>query len=199
MTDTTHPTSAAPPAATATATAATTTTTATATATATTPTSAAAVELFRLLATGGAEYRLMDHPPEGRTDVVSEMRGNPVEQAAKCIVVRTKVTKKESAYVLAVVPGDRKVDLDRIRDHRAARNASFADSPTAERLSQSVSGAIIPFAFDPALELVVDPDLLAHEEIYFNAGTLDRSIALKTKDYIRLAQPVVKQIALAAD
>lgn len=158
---------------------------------------AAAEDLFRLLESGGAEYRLLDHAPEGRTDVVSEMRGNRIEQAAKCIVVRTKVTKKQSAYVLAVVPGDRKVDLDRIREHRDARNASFADSPTAERLSQSVSGAIIPFAFDPALELVVDPDLLVHEEIYFNAGSLDRSIALKTEDYLRLAQPVIKRIALA--
>ncbi|HEX4788705.1 MAG TPA: YbaK/EbsC family protein [Actinospica sp.] len=158
--------------------------------------STAAEDLFRLLESGGAEYRLMNHAPEGRTDVVSEMRGHRIEQAAKCIVVRTKVTKKQSAYVLAVVPGDRKVDLDRIREHRDARNASFADSPTAERLSQSVSGAIIPFTFDPALELVVDPDLLVHEEIYFNAGSLDRSIALKTDDYVRLAQPVVKRIAL---
>lgn len=162
-------------------------------------TGTAAEELFRLLETGGADYRLMEHAAEGRTDVVSELRGNPVEQAAKCIVVRTKITKKESAYVLAVVPGDRKVDLDRIREHREARNASFADSPTAERLSRSVSGSIIPFAFDPALELLVDPDLLQHEEIYFNAGTLDRSIALRTADYIRLAQPVVKRIALAGD
>lgn len=156
----------------------------------------AAEELMRVLETGGAQYRLMDHPPEGRTDVVSELRGHPIEQAAKCIVVRTRVTRKESAYVLAVVPGHRRVDLDRVREHREARNASFADSPTAERLSGSISGAIMPFAFDPALELIVDPDLLTQEVIYFNAGSLDRSIALKTTDYVRLAQPVVKRIAL---
>ncbi len=157
----------------------------------------AAEELIRVLETGRAQYRLMDHSPEGRTAVVSELRGHPIEQAAKCIVVRTRVTKKDAAYVLAVVPGHRRVDLDRVRAHRAARNASFADSPTAERLSRSVSGAITPFAFDPALELIVDPDLLTQDVIYFNAGSLDRSIALRTSDYVRLAQPVVIRIAMA--
>jgi Ala-tRNA(Pro) deacylase len=159
----------------------------------------AAEELMRVLEEGGANYRLMDHPPEGRTDVASELRGHPIEKAAKCIVVRTKVNRNDSAYVLAVVPGHRKVDLDSVREHREARKASFADSPTAERLSRSVSGAIIPFAFDPKLELVVDPDLLVHDVIYFNAGSLDRSIELKTTDYVRLAQPVVKRISLPSE
>jgi Ala-tRNA(Pro) deacylase len=154
-------------------------------------------QLFQLLETSGARYRLLEHAPEGRTDLASELRGNPVAQAAKCIVVRAKLANRESAYVLAVVPGDRRVDLDRIREHRGARSAAFADPTTAERLSRSLSGAIVPFAFDPELELVVDPELLEHRQIYFNAGSLDRSIALGTADYVSLARPLVKRIALA--
>jgi Ala-tRNA(Pro) deacylase len=36
---------------------------------------------------------------------------------------------------------------------------------------------------------VADPGLLAHPEIYFNAARLDRSLALATRDYLRLANP----------
>lgn len=47
----------------------------------------------------------------------------------------------------------------------------------------SVSGTILPFGFHPDLELVVDPRLLEHPEIFFNAARLDRSLALNTQDY----------------
>ncbi|WP_415954507.1 YbaK/EbsC family protein [Streptomyces sp. KLOTTS4A1] len=145
--------------------------------------------LLDLLESGGASYRLIAHAPEGRTDVASALRGHPLEQAAKCIVTRARLAGKSSRYVLAVVPGDRRVDLARIQELCGARQVSFADRATAERLSGCVSGSIVPFAFDPALELMVDPALLAHEEIYFNAADLALSVALDVGDYVRLATP----------
>ena len=39
-----------------------------------------------------AAYRLIDHPAEGRTELVSPMRGNELSQAAKCIVLMVKIT-----------------------------------------------------------------------------------------------------------
>ncbi|MCC3766438.1 YbaK/EbsC family protein [Streptomyces sp. UNOC14_S4] len=150
--------------------------------------------LLRLLEEGGARFRRIEHEAEGRTDVVSALRGNDLAQAAKCVVVRVKKTKKTSHYVLATVPGDRRVDLGRIAELCEARHAMFADQPTAERLTGCTSGAIVPFTFDPALELVVDPALLAHEEMFFNIE-LDRSLALDTEDYVRLAEPRVESIS----
>jgi Ala-tRNA(Pro) deacylase len=44
------------------------------------------------------------------------------------------------------------------------------------------------------LHLVADPGLLEHDEIFFNAARLDRSLALATKDYLRLADPQVERI-----
>ncbi|MEU3461113.1 YbaK/EbsC family protein [Streptomyces sp. NPDC006733] len=155
----------------------------------------ARARLLDLLNYHSARFRQIEHAPEGRTDLASALRGHPVGQAAKCIVVRVKVTKKSSRYVLAVVPGDRRVDLGRIRELWEARDASFADRATAERLSGCVSGAIVPFAFDPALELVVDPDLLEHDEIFFNAADLNLSVALDVRDYLRIADPRTESIA----
>ncbi|MCX4637631.1 YbaK/prolyl-tRNA synthetase associated domain-containing protein [Streptomyces sp. RPA4-5] len=151
--------------------------------------------LLALLQDGQARHRLIEHAPEGRTDVVSALRGNALDQAAKCIVVRVKVTKKSSRYALAVVPGDRRVDLARLKELYDARHVSFADQATAERLSSCVSGSIVPFSFDPELELIVDPGLLEHQEIFFNAAELDLSLALHTEDYQRLAAPRVTPIA----
>ncbi len=161
-------------------------------------TTSTAERLLALLDVGRAEYRIIDHPPEGRTELASRLRGHPARQAAKCIVVRTKITKKQTRYVLAVVPGDRRVDLDVIRRAHDARAAVFADRETAERLARAQSGTIVPFAFDPTLELIVDPRLIFHGELYFNAAALDRSVAVRTADYVRLARPTLMDIAEGA-
>jgi Ala-tRNA(Pro) deacylase len=151
--------------------------------------------LVTLLDNHQARYRFIDHRPEGATVAASRLRGHPLGQAAKSIVVRVTVTKKRSEYALAVVPGDTKVNLDRVRGLLGGVRVGFAQAETAERLAGSVTGTVIPFSFDPKLALVVDPGLLAHEEIFFNAARLDRSIGLHTHDYLALSRPRVAAIA----
>jgi Ala-tRNA(Pro) deacylase len=43
--------------------------------------------------------------------------------------------------------------------------------------------------------LIVDPSLLENDELYFNAARLDRSVVLKTRDYLTLAKPRIEGIA----
>jgi Ala-tRNA(Pro) deacylase len=135
--------------------------------------------LLRLLEEGKADFRIIEHAPEGRTELVSAMRGHPVAEAAKCLVLLVKLGKKVTKFVLAVVPGDARVDLEAIRRLKSA--------------------TILPFAFDDALELIVDPQVAGSQTMYFNAGRLDRSLALRTADYLRLAAPRVERIALGAE
>lgn len=145
--------------------------------------------LIALLDQQGVAYRLIDHAPEGRTELVSAMRGNTLSQAAKCIIFMVKIGKKVTRYVLAVVPGDARVDIQAVKALMRGTYVAFASSEIAERLAGSVSGTILPFAFNPELEVVVDPSLLENEEIYFNAARLDRSMVLKTSDYVTVAKP----------
>ncbi|MGW0804770.1 YbaK/prolyl-tRNA synthetase associated domain-containing protein [Nonomuraea sp. NPDC002799] len=142
----------------------------------------------------GARYRLIDHAPEGRTEQVSALRGNDVAQAAKCLIVMVKVGKKQTRHVLAVVPGDARLDLQAVKAMLDGTYVAFAAKEKAEELAGSVSGTVLPFSYDPRLELVADPALLDQPELYFNAGRLDRSMALATEDYVRVAAPRVAAI-----
>ncbi|HYB00659.1 MAG TPA: YbaK/EbsC family protein [Ktedonobacteraceae bacterium] len=140
-------------------------------------------------------YRLIDHPEEGRTELVSPMRGNELSQAAKCIVLMVKIGKKITRYILAVIPGDTMVDFQAVKSMLGSTYVSFASPDIAERLAGSVAGTILPFAFNDELELLVDPSLLENDEIYFNAARLDRSMVLGTRDYIAVAKPRLGHIA----
>src|SRR4051794_24366923 len=81
--------------------------------------------MLAMLDEHGARYRVIDHEPEGRTDTVSRIRGNDLSCAAKCLVVAVKADKR-TRYVLAVVPGDRRVDIAAIKRLYGARYAAFA-------------------------------------------------------------------------
>lgn len=151
-------------------------------------------KLINLLDQSAASYRLIDHPPEGRTEIVSPMRGHHPGQAAKCMIVMLKLGKKVTKYVLAVVPGDRRLDLGALKILFGATYASFASSEIAERLAESPAGTILPFAMNPEVELIADPALQDLEILYFNAARLDRSIALKTQDYFAIAKPRLERI-----
>src|SRR5215468_7494324 len=112
-------------------------------------------QLITFLDEHGVAYRLVDHAPEGRTEVVSPMRGNALSQAAKCIILMVKQGKKVTKYVLAVIPGDARVDLDAIKRLLNGTYISFASTDIAERLAGSVTGTVLPFSFNPELELIV--------------------------------------------
>ena len=140
-------------------------------------------------------YRLIDHAPEGRTEIVSAMRGNTLAEAAKCIVLMVTIGTKTTRYVLAVVPGDRRVDLPAVKALLRGTYVAFATPEIAERLAGSITGTILPFSFNPDLELLVDSAVLNNHELYFNVARRDRSIVLQTSDYIKLAQPQLGRIA----
>ena len=73
-------------------------------------------QLKDLLTREGADFRVVEHEAEGRTELIAKIRGNRTEQAVKSIVVMIRFGKKEALYVLANVPGHCRVDLGAIRD-----------------------------------------------------------------------------------
>ena len=104
--------------------------------------------LIALLEANGAQYRLIDHPPEGRTEIVSPMRGHPVAQAAKCIIAMIKIGKKVTKFVLAVVPGDARVNLEVIKSLKGGEPTLRLRRPTGPRNWQGLSSA--PFSPSPS-------------------------------------------------
>ena len=153
-------------------------------------------QLCDLLDQQGAAYRVIEHEPEGRTEIIARIRGNKIEQSIKSIVVQVRLNRKENIYCLANVPGDCRIDFDGIKRHFGADSVAFASRERAQELTGCAIGAIPPFSFSDQLEVLADPLIRENEEVVFNAGRLDRSIFMRLQDYIRIAKPQFAQIAL---
>lgn len=152
-------------------------------------------QLCALLDREGAIYRVIEHEPEGRTDIIAKIRGNRIEQSIKSIVLQVRRKPKENIYCLANVPGDCRIDFEGLKRHFQTDSVAFAQREKAQELTGCVIGAIPPFSFSEQLVLLADPLIQENEDVVFNAGRLDRSIMMKLSDYIRIAQPRLVPIA----
>ncbi|XXN63331.1 YbaK/EbsC family protein [Enterobacter ludwigii] len=134
-----------------------------------------------------ARYRVVEHEAIGQTDLISEIRGNDLNQAAKAMVL--EVTMPEGAdarYLLAIVPGDCKINFKSAARAIGGKKSSFAAPEKAQALTQCVMGAVPPFSFDDRLALRVDTRLRDVGTLWFNAGALECSVALQVDDFFKI-------------
>lgn len=151
-------------------------------------------KLHQLLRQEDARFRIIEHPAEGSSEKVAEIRGTLPGQGAKAMLCYVK--ERPDVYVLAVLSGNRKVDFKKLGHALGGKKASLVSPDEAMKITGCVMGAVPPFSFWPNVQLVVDPQLLDdHEEIAFNAGRLDTSMVLNSADYKRIAVPLIAAIA----
>ncbi|WP_316980060.1 YbaK/EbsC family protein [Shumkonia mesophila] len=151
--------------------------------------------VVRLLDGGGARYRIVEHPAEGRTEEIAKIRGNDPSQSLKAIVVTLKGGGAGKRTVMAVVPGSRRLDMKALCQAAGAQKGGFAPPEVASAITGCVMGAVPPFTFWAELPLIADPAIRDNREVCFNAGRLDRSIFMDVDDYVRLASPRFAAIA----
>ncbi|HET9651824.1 MAG TPA: YbaK/prolyl-tRNA synthetase associated domain-containing protein [Usitatibacter sp.] len=153
--------------------------------------------LVTLLQERNARFRIVEHLPEGRSDLVARIRGTAPGQGAKAMLCKSK--DGSGKLVLAVLPGDRKLDFRKVAQAAGLGKVTLASADEAMQATGCAIGAIPPFTFSANIRLVVDPALVeSWSEIAFNAGRLDRSMVLDSRDYLRIAEPLLRPISADA-
>lgn len=151
--------------------------------------------IIDLLDSAGVPYRTLQHAPTRTSEESAAVRGEPLENGAKAIVL-----KVDDTFRLFVLSAARKLDAGAIRRHFAARRSRFATADELMELTGLVPGSVPPFG-RPILDLdpFVDPSVLDRPRIAFNAGSLTDSVILASADYARLASFECFAFARAAD
>jgi Ala-tRNA(Pro) deacylase len=131
-----------------------------------------------------AQYKMMEHEPEGNCEKVSALRGNPVHAAAKALLVNVKMSAKHGKYVLVNIPGDKQLDLDAIKAKYKARSVAMAEKTKVEELLSCEIGRVPPFSFNDSVQVLIDEELIRdNEKVYFSPGRLDRSVEINAQAF----------------
>lgn len=133
----------------------------------------------------GVAYRTHTHPPSYTTSGTATAEHVPTSQMAKPVMLIA-----DGQLVMAVLPGDDMLDLDKARsvlrasDVRLATEAEFTPAfPDCEMGAEPPFGALydVPMVVDHGLE---------EREITFNAGTHTEAITMALSDYLELTSPM---------
>jgi Ala-tRNA(Pro) deacylase len=126
------------------------------------------------------------HAPVYTSEEASRVRGTPLQSGAKALVV-----KAGEAFVLLVMPADRKMDSRQARLALAVKSIRFATREEVEQLTGLLPGSIPPFGSLFGLPTYCDPALAENLSINFNAGDHGISISMTAADYLAVEQPTL--------
>ena len=107
-------------------------------------------------------------------------------------LAKTVIVKLDGEMAMAVLPANRKIVLQDLREVTGSDQVKFAsEEEFKERFPDCETGAMPPFGNLYEMEVYAAASLAENEEIAFNAGSHTEVIKLAYKDFERLVHPTV--------
>ena len=101
-------------------------------------------------------------------------------------IVKSIVLVCDGAYVLALVPGDRRADDDAVRAAVGADVVRVARSDEVIHATGFEPGGVAPFPQRAITQTLMDRSFLNHDEIWIGAGTSVHMASLRPQELLRL-------------
>jgi Cys-tRNA(Pro)/Cys-tRNA(Cys) deacylase len=98
-------------------------------------------------------------------------------------------------YCLALLPGDRQLDMKQLAQVFAVKRAAMAAAATAERLTGYLVGGISPFGTKQVLPAVMEKRIRKYVEILINAGRRGVMMKIAPEDIVKALVCRVESIA----
>lgn len=135
----------------------------------------------------GIRYVTIIHSPAYTAQQIAACAHIPGKELAKTVMV-----KIEGRMAMLVLPSNRKVVLQEVRDLLGIEHARFAsEEEFQEMFPECEIGAMPPFGNLYGMDVYVAPSLAENEEIAFNAGSHTELMKLSYKDFVRLVRPQI--------
>lgn len=107
-------------------------------------------------------------------------------------LAKTVIVELDGQMAMAVLPANRKVVLQDLREVTGSDNVKFvSEQAFKDRFPDCETGAMPPFGNLYGMEVYVAESLTENEDIAFNAGSHTEVIKLTYHDFERLVKPKV--------
>ncbi len=143
-------------------------------------------KIVNLLLAHGVDFKYLSHQPVYTSQEAAEVRKTKLSQSAKALVLQA-----DEEYILFIVPGDQRADLDELQKKLKLSHLAMASKETVQAKTGLQVGAIPPFGSVIGLPTYMSHNLSTEEKIAFNAGKHRRSIIMALEDFVKIEHPKI--------
>ena len=151
----------------------------------------------RLMATVSGFEMDIHHFPEGTktADDAAKAIGCPVAAIIKSLVFVVVMDDGSDEAVVALVPGDKRLDTKALAEVSGAVRSRRASLEEARDATGYAAGGTPPFGHTRSLRVFADVSLKRNDPVWAAGGTPTTVFPISIPDLDRLAQPVWTEIA----
>jgi len=131
-----------------------------------------------------------EHAAKIREKLIGEHWKKILSRGAKAMII-----KRKDEYFQLILPGTSKIDFKKIKKIIRGQ-PKLARTEEVVKVTSCVPNSVPPFGNIFGLTVYVDESLLKNKFITFNAGALDISIDIKTKDWLDAVQPIIENFTI---
>ncbi len=147
-------------------------------------------EIKEFLDEKNVDYNFFRHEPVRTSKEAAEVRDLSVEEGLKR-GAKAMVLRSEGEYYQFVLPANRKINFDSVRDILDTNSVSLADPEKVLEITDCKVGGVPPFGNLFEMPVYVDPSLLENDKIDFNAGMRTVSMELDVDEWKRAVEPKI--------
>lgn len=152
----------------------------------------------RMLSSKKIDFQVFEMPAEKiGAQETARLLNVPIEVVFKTIVVKRN---KPGKPVLAVIPGNRSVDLKLIAAAMDEKKMLIPTEREAEQITGLQAGGISPLALiNKGFQVLIDNSVCRFDEIHISAGQRGLNLKIKVKDLISITHAKIKPISTDMD
>lgn len=158
-------------------------------------------KIIDLLQSHKVWFETFEHEPVRTSEEAAKIRdGYTLEQGAKSMIARIKITNADRKFIMLVLPGNLRFDNDKVKRIFNAKDIRLSTQEEVSLITGGIQpGGVPPFGMLFGLETLADPRLFENEKIVFNAGDRRFSIGMKLNDYKSIVNPRIVSIVQIKD
>jgi Ala-tRNA(Pro) deacylase len=136
-------------------------------------------------------YEVLHHPEAFTAQELAAIEHVKGRSHAKVVMV-----KAEGAVLMAVLPADHRVDLEKLDKATGRKTALATEAEFKALFPDCAVGTMPPFGELYGVPAYLDASLTDAERIVFEAGTHSDAIRMRYADYARVAKSTVADFAV---
>jgi len=136
------------------------------------------------------DYEFKEHEPVRTSEEAATARGDDIKIGAKALLL-----KADDRFVMVVLSAAKRIDSKALKKIFCVKSLRFATSEEVKEKTGCEPGGVPPFANVFSVDLLVDKSIFENEFMAFNAGERTKSLKIKTKDYLELLKPRIREIS----